>query len=93
MCDYLSWEQSQKIYGDDYRVQTGKIERVTNTGTYLYSPFHLTAQTALLLVERGAKLVGIDSHNIDHNIDDHIILMAPEASYAQYIKFCWVITC
>jgi kynurenine formamidase len=89
MCDYLSWEQSQKIYGDDYRVQIGKIERVTNTGTYLYPPFHLTAQAALLLVERGAKLVGIDSHNID----DHIILMASEARYAQYIKFCWVITC
>jgi kynurenine formamidase len=46
-------------------VQTGKIERVTNTGTYLDPPFHFDAQAALLLVERGAKLVGIDSHNID----------------------------
>jgi len=133
ICDYLSREQSQKIYGDDYQVQIGKIDMVTNTGTYLDSPFHFDAQgddlaalsldmladlpaivvdardqievglaffrdldvsgkavlvktnwsqhwnteqyfenhayltegAALLLVERGAKLVGIDSHNID----------------------------
>ena len=133
ICDYLSREQSQKVYGDDYQVQIGKIEMVTNTGTYLDSPFHfdaqgddladlsldmladlpavlvdasdrievgvqffrdldvtgkavlvktnwsqhwnteqyfenhayLTEEAALLLVERGAKLVGIDSHNID----------------------------
>ena len=133
ICDYLSREQSQKVYGDDYQVQIGKIEMVTNTGTYLDSPFHFDAQgddladlsldmladlpamlvdatdkievgvaffndvdvsgkavlvktnwskhwntdqyfenhpyltqaAALLLVSRGAKLVGIDSHNID----------------------------
>lgn len=133
ICDYLSREQSQKVYGDDYQVQIGKIEMVTNTGTYLDSPFHfdaqgddladlplemladlpaivvdasdqievgvaffrdldvsgkavlvktnwskhwnteqyfenhayLTEEAALLLVGRGAKLVGIDSHNID----------------------------
>ena len=70
MCDYLSREQSQKIYSEDYQVQIGKIERVTNTGTYLDPPFHFDAQAALLLVELGAKLVGIDSHNVDHNIDD-----------------------
>lgn len=133
ICDYLSREQSQKVYGDDYQVQIGKIDMVTNTGTYLDSPFHfdvqgddlaalsldmladlpaivvdasdqievgvgffrdldltgkavlvktnwsqhwnteqyfenhayLTEEAALFLVERGVKLVGIDSHNID----------------------------
>ena len=44
ICDYLSRQQSQKIYGDDYQVQIGKIEMVTNTGTYLDSPFHFDAQ-------------------------------------------------
>jgi arylformamidase len=44
ICDYLSREQSQKVYGDDYQVQIGKIEMVTNTGTYLDSPFHFDAQ-------------------------------------------------
>jgi kynurenine formamidase len=133
ICDYLSREQSQNVYGENYQVQIGKIEMVTNTGTYLDSPFHfdaqgddlaelsldmladltavvvdasdkievgveffrdldvfgkavlvktnwskhwnteqyfenhayLTEEAALLLVEGGAKLVGIDSHNID----------------------------
>lgn len=134
MCDYLSREESKKIYGDDsYQVQIGKIEMVSNTGTYLDSPFHfdaegddlsdlpldlladlpalvinvkdkmeigieffknmdvagkavlvytnwsqhwntelyfenhpyLTEQAALWLIANGAKLVGIDSHNID----------------------------
>lgn len=40
ICDYLSRTQSQQVYGDDYQVQIGKIEMVTNTGTYLDSPFH-----------------------------------------------------
>ena len=44
ICDYLSREQSKKVYGDDYQVQIGKIEMVTNTGTYLDSPFHFDAQ-------------------------------------------------
>lgn len=133
ICDYLSRTQSKQIYGDDYQVQIGKIEMVSNTGTYLDTPFHfaadgddlaqvplalvadlptvvvdasdvievgvsffnkldvsgkavlvktnwskhwnteqyfenhayLTAQAAQFLVDRGAKLVGIDSHNID----------------------------
>jgi kynurenine formamidase len=133
MCDYLSREDSKKIYGDDYQVQIGKIEMVSNTGTYLDTPFHfdpqgddlgdltlelladlpavlvnvkdqieigvdnfeeldvkgkavliytnwsqhwntelyfenhafITEQVATWLVDNGAKLVGIDTHNID----------------------------
>ncbi|MEP1445563.1 MAG: cyclase family protein [Paraglaciecola sp.] len=133
MCDYLSREKSKEIYGDDYQVQIGKIEMVSNTGTYLDSPFHfdpqgddlgdlalelladlpavvvnvkdqieigidnfkgldvagkavliytnwsqhwntehyfenhafITEQVAIWLVDNGAKLVGIDTHNID----------------------------
>lgn len=44
ICDYLSRKQSQKVYGDDYQVQIGKIEMVTNTGTYLDSPFYFDVQ-------------------------------------------------
>lgn len=134
MCDYLSRKDSKEVYGDDsYQVQIGKIEMVTNTGTYLDSPFHfdesgddigdlalelladlpavvvnvkdqieigtdnfkdldvagkavliytnwsrhwntehyfenhafITEQVAIWLVDNGAKLVGIDTHNID----------------------------
>ena len=135
ICDYLSREQSRGFYEAGTEFQIGKIEMVTNTGTYLDCPFHryehgkdlsqilpeqfadlpairirhelskglaidvnaftqqevqgravlvytnwaqhwrtdqyfedhpfLTANAATYLVERGAVLVGIDSHNID----------------------------
>ena len=135
ICDYLSREDSRKFYEAGTEFQIGKIEMVSNTGTYLDSPFHryadgkdlseislealvdltsvivrvphverlaitekeflnvdvagkavlvhtgwsefwnteryferhpfLTEDAARFLVEAGAKLVGIDSHNID----------------------------
>lgn len=135
VCDYLSRERSRTIYEAGTEFQIGKIEMVTNTGTYLDCPFHryehgkdlsqilpeqfadldgivirhdwrtgqaidadafrqhdvrgravlvhsgwavhwrsdqyfenhpfLTADAATYLVEQGAVLVGIDSHNID----------------------------
>lgn len=133
ICDYLSREESSEVYGEDYQVQIGKLEMVTNTGTYLDSPFHfdpdgkdlaelpldiladlpavlvnakdvievgieyfqgldvkgkavliytnwsqhwntdqyfedhayITEEAAMWLEKNGAKLVGIDTHNID----------------------------
>ncbi|GAB3778713.1 hypothetical protein GCM10028818_28160 [Spirosoma horti] len=135
VCDYLSRENSRQFYEAGTEFQIGKIEMVTNTGTYLDCPFHryehgkdlseigldaftdlegtvihvpytntlaitadhlqqyeirnravliytgwsdfwntetyyehhpfLTADAALYLRNCGAKLVGIDSHNID----------------------------
>jgi arylformamidase len=40
ICDYLSREASKNIYGDGASFQIGKIEMVSNTGTYLDTPFH-----------------------------------------------------
>lgn len=135
ICDFLSREKSRNFYEPGTEFQIGKIEMVTNTGTYLDCPFHryqygkdlsqilpeqfadlagivirhdiskglaidvdafaqqevqgravlvhtdwakhwrtdqyfedhpfLTADAAAYLVEQGATLVGIDSHNID----------------------------
>ena len=135
ICDYLSREESKKFYQEGTSFQIGKIEMVTNTGTYIDCPFHryedgrdlsdillediaelpatvitvpfeetlaidkkyfeghtlqghavlvhtgwakhwdtelyyndhpfLTKDAAEYLVDRGVKLVGIDSHNID----------------------------
>jgi len=132
VCDYLSREDSKKFYSEGTSFQIGKIEMITNTGTYIDSPFHryedgkdlsefelerfvnipaivvrtkemsvgvdtfkqhdvkgkavlintgwskhwrtdqyfenhpfLTEDAAKYLKENGAKLVGIDSHNID----------------------------
>lgn len=40
ICDYLSREDSKKIYEPGTSFQIGKIEMVTNTGTYIDCPFH-----------------------------------------------------
>jgi arylformamidase len=40
ICDYLSRENSKKFYEEGTEFQIGKIEMVTNTGTYLDCPFH-----------------------------------------------------
>jgi len=40
ICDYLSREESKKLYEEGTSFQIGKIEMVTNTGTYIDCPFH-----------------------------------------------------
>ncbi len=40
ICDFLSREESRKIYAEGTEFQIGKIEMVANTGTYLDTPFH-----------------------------------------------------
>lgn len=40
VCDYLSREISKQFYEEGTQFQIGKIEMVTNTGTYLDCPFH-----------------------------------------------------
>ena len=40
ICDYLSRENSKKFYDEGTQFQIGKIEMVTNTGTYIDCPFH-----------------------------------------------------
>jgi len=40
ICDYLSRENSKAFYEAGTEFQIGKIEMVTNTGTYLDCPFH-----------------------------------------------------
>jgi len=40
VCDYLSREESKKIYAPGTEFQIARIEMVANTGTYLDCPFH-----------------------------------------------------
>lgn len=40
ICDYMSREDSKQFYEEDTQFQIGKIEMVTNTGTYIDCPFH-----------------------------------------------------
>ena len=40
ICDYLSRENSKQFYEEGTTFQIGKIEMVSNTGTYIDCPFH-----------------------------------------------------
>jgi arylformamidase len=40
ICDYISREKSKVNYDEGTTFQIGKIEMVTNTGTYIDCPFH-----------------------------------------------------
>lgn len=44
ICDYLSREASRKNYTDGTEFQIGRIEMVSNTGTYIDCPFHRYAK-------------------------------------------------
>ncbi|MEZ4662828.1 MAG: cyclase family protein [Caldilineaceae bacterium] len=62
ICDFLSREKSRDFYEAGAEFQIGKIEMVTNTGTYLDCPFHRYAHghdLSQILPEQFADLVGI----------------------------------
>jgi arylformamidase len=62
ICDFLSREESRKFYEPGTEFQIGRIEMVTNTGTYIDCPFHRFADGADLSetsLEAMADLPGI----------------------------------
>src|SRR5579862_910699 len=62
ICDYLSREDSKKNYAEGTSFQIGKIEMVSNTGTYIDCPFHRYADGQDLNdtpLEHFAELKGI----------------------------------
>ena len=69
ICDYLSREQSKANYEEGTSFQIGKIEMVTNTGTYIDCPFHRFEQGKDLSeveLEQFADLeaITIDARNV-----------------------------
>jgi len=56
ICDYLSREQSRTQYNAGTEFQIARIDMVTNTGTYLDTPFHRYAH--------GTDLAGLDLSDI-----------------------------
>lgn len=65
ICDYLSREDSRKNYAPGTEFQIGKIEMVTNTGTYIDCPFHRYADgkdVSEYPLERFADLPAIVIH-------------------------------
>ncbi|MEK6481939.1 cyclase family protein [Catalinimonas sp. 4WD22] len=62
ICDYLSRKESEKYYQEGTTFQIGKIEMVSNTGTYIDVPFHRFAEgedLAQVSIERLVNLNGV----------------------------------
>lgn len=89
VCDYLSREESRKIYAEGTEFQIAKIEMVANTGTYLDSPFHRYAdghdlaqltlgqlanlETIVIRTERGRRAITPESLG-DHDLSGKAVL-------------------
>jgi len=65
ICDYLSREESRTRYAEGTEFQIGKIEMVSNTGTYLDCPFHRYAHGKDLSQIQLEKLADLDGILID----------------------------
>ena len=61
ICDYLSREDSKSRYETGTEFQIGKIEMVSNTGTYIDSPFHRYADGKDLSEITLEKLVNLEA--------------------------------
>ncbi len=79
ICDYLSRENSKQFYSEGTSFQIGKIDMVTNTGTYIDCPFHRyedgedTAQTDLhKLAELPAAVIRIPHTETLEITADHL---------------------
>lgn len=58
ICDFLSREESRSHYADGTEFQIGRIELVSNTGTYVDVPFHRYADGADLADQELWPLAG-----------------------------------
>jgi arylformamidase len=56
ICDHLSRVQSRQLYAEGTEFQIGKITMVSNTGTYIDSPFHRYAD--------GRDIAGLDLQSL-----------------------------
>jgi arylformamidase len=65
ICDYWTREESQQWYDEGTSFQMGKIEMVSNTGTYLDTPFHRYENgkdLSEILVEQTAGIEAVVIH-------------------------------
>ncbi|MDN3583994.1 cyclase family protein [Mucilaginibacter flavus] len=65
ICDYLSREQSKGLYDGGAEFQIGKIEMVSNTGTYIDCPFHRYAHGHDLAEVPLEQFANLDAITID----------------------------
>jgi arylformamidase len=63
--DHLTREASRALYAPGYEFQIGRIETVSNTGTYLDTPFHRFADGHDLAGLDPARVVGVPGVLVD----------------------------
>lgn len=75
ICDYFSHEESRGRYAEGTEFQIGKIEMVSNTGTYVDVPFHRYRDGKDLSEIHLAQAAQLDAVLVDataaHAIDEH----------------------
>jgi len=76
ICDYLSREDSKQFYEAGTEFQIGKIEMVTNTGTYLDCPFHRFENGKDLSELELERLVDLDAIVIRVPFEDTLAISA-----------------
>jgi len=85
ICDYLSRAASREIYDSGTEFQIGRIEMVTNTGTYIDCPFHRYAHgkdTSQMPIDAFADLDAVVIRA------DHRVSLAVDASRFSGISVC-----
>jgi kynurenine formamidase len=70
--DHLSREESRQRYAPGYEFQIGRIDMVSNTGTYLDTPFHRYPDGHDLAGLDPARVVGVPGIVIDVGEDEEI---------------------
>ncbi len=71
--DHLSRERSRELYAPGTEFHIGKIDMVSNTGTYLDSPFHRYPQ--------GTDLAGLSLYSLA-NLEGVVVRRKPDAGRA-----------
>lgn len=84
ICDYLSREESRKLYESGTEFQIGKIEMVSNTGTYIDVPFHRYADGKDLSETPVGKMAGLEGVVV--SVDQSIKEIDEEHFYGLHLE-------
>lgn len=92
ICDYLTREKSREFYAPGTEFQIGRIDMVSNTGTYVDSPFHRYPNgkdLSQLPLENLANLEAIVIRTTTRRIDADLFRNLPLSNRAVLIHTGW----
>ena len=92
VCDYLTREDSKRHYADGTTFQIGRIEMVSNTGTYVDTPFHRFADgedLERLALEKLANLEGVVVRTAGRSIAQRVFEVVDVRGKAVLVNTGW----